>query len=388
MNWVLDAELINPTEIVEPETNNIEITTSVALTEDLGKKYNGASYVTVGEAVLMVAPFANPDGELVGAEILNITNGFDAPQYVDMVYVDEAVAATAVATAVEVVEGGLNITLVADNTIHTWFVELSTTPEYEVYEDEITNLVIDLDNLVLIGGPSANFQVDVFLGLGEYNRNDDTYQLLPESSIAVMGSDATFIDGYAYEVDAFTPSAKAVVHCEWNGMLLEFHLTMTAEPMEATKVVVENAKVEVEKYVIFGDVYDYALKMSGEWINPEDGLTYPVLVEVPVYYPEATEPSEIMSTVTVGGWGDNDPWLGFGEGTLTVTTADNVVTATGIVQNPMAGVAIDITISGNLTTVGLEDATVTVKPVKMIQNGQLIIKKGDAQYNAQGATVK
>ena len=388
MNWVLDAELINPTEIVEPETNNVEITTSVALTEDLGKKYNGASYVTVGEAVLMVAPFANPDGELVGAEILNITNGFDAPVYVDMVYVDEAVAATAAATAVEVVEGGLNITLVADNAIHTWFVELSTTPEYQVYEDEITNLVIDLDNLVLIGGPSSAFQVDVFLGLGEYNRNDDTYQLLPESSIAVMGSDATFIDGYAYEVDAFTPSAKAVVHCEWNGMLLEFHLTMTAAPMEATKVVVENAAIEIEKYVIFGDMYDYSLKMSGEWVNEADGLTYPVLVEVPVYYPEATEPSEIMSTVTVGGMGDNDPWLGFGEGTLTVTTVDNVITATGIVQNPMAGVAIDITISGTITSTGVENATVTVKPVKMIQNGQLIIKKGDVQYNAQGAILK
>ena len=348
MNWVLDAELINPVEIVEPETNNVEIATSVALTEDLGKKYNGASYVTVGEKVLMVAPFANPDGQLVGVEILNITNGFDAPQYVNMVYVDEAVAATAAATAVEVVEGGLNITLVADAAIHTWFVEMSEGPEYQVYEDEITNLVIDLDNLVLIGGPSSAFQVDVYLGLGEYNRNDDTYQLLPESSIAVMGSDATFIDGYAYEVDAFTPSAKAVVHCEWNGMLLEFRLTMTAEPMEATVVVVENATVEIEKYLLWGDMYDYALKMTGEWINPEDGLTYPVLVEVPVYYPEATEPSEIMSTVTVGGWGDNDPWLGFGEGTLTITTVDGVVTATGIVQNPMAGVAIDITISGKL----------------------------------------
>jgi hypothetical protein len=307
-----------------------------------------------------------------------------------MVYVDEAVAATAAATAVEVVEGGLNITLVADNAIHTWFVEMSEGSEWEVYEDEITNLVIDLDNLVLIGGPSSAFQVDVYLGLGEYNRNDDTYQLLPESSVALFGTDATFVEGYAYEVDAFTPSAKAVVRCVWNGMNLELHLTMTAEPMEATKVVVENAKVEVEKYVIFGDVYDYALKMSGEWINPEDGLTYPVLVEVPVYYPEATEPSEIMSTVTVGGWGDNDPWLGFGEGTLTVTTVDNVVTATGIVQNPMAGVAIDITISGSINNpgLGLENTTVTVKPVKMIQNGQLIIKKGDAQYNAQGATVK
>jgi hypothetical protein len=388
MNWVLDAELINPTEIVEPETNNVEITTSVALTEDLGKKYQGVSIVTVGEKVLMVAPFANPDGQLVGAEILNITNGFDAPQYVDMVYVDEAVAVEAAATAVEVVEGGLNITLVADNVIHTWFVEMSEGPEYQVYEDEITNLVIDLDNLVLIGGPSSAFQVDVFLGLGEYNRNDDTYQLLPESSIAVMGSDATFIDGYAYEVDAFTPSAKAVVRCEWNGMLLEFHLTMTAAPMEATKVVVENAAIEIEKYLIFGDMYDYSLKMSGEWVNEADGLTYPVLVEVPVYYPEATEPSEIMSTVTVGSWEDDDPWLGFGEGTLTVTTVNNVITATGIVQNPMAGVAIDITISGSITPTGVENATVTVKPVKMIQNGQLIIEKDGVQYNAQGATLK
>ena len=385
--WIMDGELVNPSEFVLPAVGeNYEA--SATLTEDLGKKYNGASYVTVGEKVLMVAPFANPDGELVGAEILNITNGFNAPQYVDMVYVDEAVAATAAATAVEVVEGGLNITLVADNAIHTWFVEMSEGTEYEVYEEEITNLVIDLDNLVLIGGPSANLQVDVYLPLGEYNMSEDSYQLTSESSIAVLGSDATFIDGYAYEVDAFTPSAKAVVHCEWNGMLLEFRLTMTAEPMEATVVVVENAVVEIEKYQIYGDMYDYALKMSGEWVNEEDGLTYPVLVEVPVYYPEATEPSEIMSTVTVGGMGDNDPWLGFGEGTLTVTTVDNVVTATGIVQNPMAGVAIDITISGTIIPTSLEDATVTVKPVKMIQNGQLIIKKGDVQYNAQGATVK
>jgi hypothetical protein len=73
---------------------------------------------------------------------------------------------------------------------------------------------------------------------------------------------------------------------------------------------------------------------------------------------------------------------------LTVTTVDNVITATGIVQNPAAGIAIDITISGSTLTDDLENVTVTVKPVKMIQNGQLIIKKGDVQYNANGAIVK
>ena len=396
MNWILDANLINPVEIVEPETNNVEIGTCVALSEDLGKKFNGATYVTVGEKVLMVAPYATPDGKLTGVEILDITGGLDAAQYVDQLFIDEAVEAAGAATAVKVVEGDeattLLITLVADATIYSLEATLSNGPVYEVYEDEITNLVIDLDNLVLIGGPSANYQVDVYLGLGEYNRNDDTYQLLPESSVALLGTDATFVEGYAYEVDAFTPSAKAVVRCVWNGMNIELHLTMTAAPMEATVVVVENATVEIEKYLLWGDMYDYALKMTGEWVNPEDGLTYPVLVEVPVYYPEATEPSEIMSTVTVGGWEDDDPWLGFGEGTLTVTTVGDIVTATGIVQNPMAGVAIDITISGKLAGedpgTALENATVVVKSVKMIKNGQLIISNDGIEYNAQGVMVK
>ena len=394
MNWILDANLIDPVEIVEPETNNVEIASCVALNEDLGKKYNGASYITVNGTVYMVAPFATPAGDLVAVEILDITNGLGAAQYVDMLYLDEAVAATAAATAVTIVENTLAIALVVDAQYYMFEYELKgEVSEYEKYEDEITNLVIDLDNLVLIGGPSANFQVDVYLGLGDYNRNDDTYQLIPESSIAVMGQDATFIEGYAYEIDAFTPSAKAVVRCEWNGMKLEFHLTMTAAPLEATVVVVENAVVEVEKYLLWGDMYDYALKMTGEWVNEADGLTYPVLVEVPVYYPEATEPSEIMSTVTVGGWGDNDPWLGFGEGTLTVTTVDGVVTATGIVQNPMAGVAIDITISGKLPQdpgpgTGIEDVEVEVKAVKLIKNGQLIINRDGKMYNAQGAIVK
>jgi hypothetical protein len=264
---------------------------------------------------------------------------------------------------------------------------LAKGDNWEVYEDEITNLVIDLDNLVLIGGPSSAFQVDVFLGLGEYNRNDDTYQLLPESSVALMGTDATFVEGYAYEVDAFTPSAKAVVRCVWNGMNIELNLTMSAAPMEATVVVVENAVVEIEKYLLWGDMYDYSLKMTGVWTN--EGVDYPVLVEVPVYYPEATEPSEIMSTVTVGDMVDEDgPWLGFGEGTLTVTTVDGVVTATGIVQNPMAGVAIDITISGNLQSTGIENTVVSVKSVKTIKDGQLVISVDGVDYNATGALVK
>ena len=268
-------------------------------------------------------------------------------------------------------------------------VEGGEIPEPELYEDVITNMTFDLENMVIIGGPSENFQIDVYLVLGEDDGSGE-FQLTEESSVAVMGSDATFIDGMAYEIDPYAPAALVDLVVEWNGNLYQFHLTMSAAPMEATVVVVENAIVEVEKYLLFGDTYDYSLKMTGEWVNEADGLTYPVLVEVPVYYPEATEPSEIMSTVTVGGWGDNDPWLGFGEGELTITTVGKTVTATGVVENPMAGVAIDITISGELKGdgTGVDNATVTVKAVKTIKNGQLIINRDGKEYNAQGAIVK
>ena len=261
------------------------------------------------------------------------------------------------------------------------------SPEYMELDDQITNLTFDLDNMVMSGGPSENYEIEVDLVLGEDNF-DGSFTLSSASSVVIKGMKTEFVEGYVYDIDRNAPSATAVVKVNWDEMYYEFTLTMSAAPAEATKVVVKNATVEIEKHLLFGDTYDYALKMSGEWVNEEDGLTYPVLVEVPVYYPEATEPSEIMSTVTVGDGGDNDPWLGFGEGTLTVTTVNDVVTATGIVENPMAGIAIDITISGSLPTTGIENTTVTIKPVKKIQNGQLIIEKDGVQYNAQGATLK
>ena len=264
--------------------------------------------------------------------------------------------------------------------------EGKTEVEYEVYEDEITNLVIDYDNMLLIGGPSANFEVDVYLGLGDYDRNTDKFALLPESSVAIRGIDATFVEGWA-SVDGIAQTANAVVRCVWNEMNIELHLAMSAATIEPTVVVVENAAIEVEKVLLFGDMYDYALKMTGTWTDAE-GLNYPVLVEVPVYYPEATEPYEIYSTVTVGGWDDDENWLGFGEGYLTITQEGNTITAAGIVENAWVGIAIDITISGTITPTGLENATVTVKSVKMIKNGQLVIEKDGVQYNAQGAVVK
>jgi hypothetical protein len=167
---------------------------------------------------------------------------------------------------------------------------------------------------------------------------------------------------------------------------------MSAAPIEATVVVVEDATIEVDKHLVhsdpvMGDVYDYALKMTGTWTDAES-REYPVSVEIPVYYPESTEANEVLSTVTVGSWDEGANWLGFGEGFLTVTTVEGVVTAKGLIENPMAGIAIDITISGKLETTALENIEVGTAATKVIKNGQLFIIRGEVEYNAQGQMVK
>ena len=390
MNWILDAELINPVEIVEPETNNVEISSCVALSADLGKKYNGTSIVTVGEQVLMVAPYATAEGLLAGVKVLDITAGLAAAVEVNVLDLAAPVEATAAATAVQVVDNGLNINLVADATIYP-LTTVAEGPEYMVIEDNVTNLIIDLESMAIIGGPSTMWQVEVFLGIGEEDGNGK-FALTEESSVAIMGFDARFIDGYAYDIDVNAPAAKVVLHVEDSGFFYEIRLDMTsAAPADPIAVVVENATVTIDTIPLFGDAVDYALKMTADWTYAEDGVTYPVLVEVPVYYPEATEPSEMTCTVTIGGMGDTDPWLGFGEGTLTITTVDGVVTAKGLVSNPYTGVAFDVTVSGKLpqgSGTGIDNVQVEVKALKTIKNGQLIIVRDGKEFNAQGAVVK
>ena len=162
---------------------------------------------------------------------------------------------------------------------------------------------------------------------------------------------------------------------------------MSAAKPEAIDIVIEDAHVEIGQIEVFEGMYEYSLTMTADWTDAE-GVTYPVLVEVPVYYPEATEPSEIMTTVTIGGDGDEDPWLGFGEGELTVSTVDGVVTVQGLIENPYTDFAANVTISGKVPTTALENIEVGAKPIKVIKNGQLFIIRGDVEYNAQGQMVK
>ena len=260
-------------------------------------------------------------------------------------------------------------------------------PEYTEKEDEITNMVFDFDNMVMYGGPSTNYEVEVFLGLAEDNL-DGTFTLSSESSVAIKGIDAEFIEGYAYDIDLSAPSAKAVVKVNWDGMYYAFTLTMTAAPLEAIEIVITDATVEVEEWKDFPEAptTNYALTMTADWTNPADSVVYPVKVELPIYDPNATEPVDALSMVKVG---DGETLLGVVDGEyLKVTTVEGVVTATGLVANPATNFAVNITISGKLPETAVDNIQVGVKAIKVIKNGQLIIINNDVEYSAQGQVIK
>ena len=140
-NWIVDGELINPIEFVQPAAIKDVIATLNPLSEDLGKKYNGNSIVTVGTQQILVAPYV-ADGKLAGVKALDITAGLTAAAEVGVANLETAVEATAAATAVAVNEAAreLTVTLVADATVYTFVIKLK---DKEKHEATITDFVCD-----------------------------------------------------------------------------------------------------------------------------------------------------------------------------------------------------------------------------------------------------
>ena len=122
-NWILDGELVEPFEIVDPLTFNTEVTANPTLSVNLGKKYNGASCLAnYNEHHLFLAPYANEEGYLAGVKVVDIVDGFAAATELTanthLATAENATAATA--TAVVDAEGKLTIHLFSDAKVYTF----------------------------------------------------------------------------------------------------------------------------------------------------------------------------------------------------------------------------------------------------------------------------
>lgn len=221
-------------------------------------------------------------------------------------------------------------------------------PEYEVMELTMTNLSVGSygDGITGLSASDMDNGIEVMLFL------DAEGNLMEESSIMVGWNDyavtGTVTKAYNEELatDVYTAELYTTVG-ETNYKLI---ITMYYVPVEATVVVVENATID-DQTETSGFLY-----MNGEWTDAE-GIVYPVSAEVPGFDATVSEAVYSNVTVTVGGWGDNDPWLGFVQGDATVTVADNVVTLVGTAMSSWDGLVLDVTITGNLPVV--EPTTIT-----------------------------
>lgn len=222
----------------------------------------------------------------------------------------------------------------------------------DVLEIEIANLAteeVEADGVTYLqlSGSDDVLGMNWLLFLSNYTGENKEYALdLENYYIGTDGIELTLLSGTLTKStdvekgDVFTGRIVASYDTE----IYAFDLTMYSTSPILIKI--ENANVAIDEYNI--------LKMTGNWLNEADGITYPVLVEVLEYNMGATEPYNVPVTITVGGLGDEDPWWGFAEGEATITVVDSVVTLTGVLHSWL-GLTFDVTISGSLKGENVEE---------------------------------
>lgn len=161
-NWILDGELVEPFEIVDPLTYNTEVTANPTLSVNLGEKYNGASCLAnYNEHHLMVAPYANGEGYLAGVKVVDIVDGFAAATEVttntDLATAENATAAAA--TAVVDAEGKLTIHLFSDAKVYTFTQKEqgpATAVDNTTVAPQVQKIVRDGQVLIIRDGKTFN----------------------------------------------------------------------------------------------------------------------------------------------------------------------------------------------------------------------------------------
>ena len=385
-NWILDAELVDPFEIVDPLTYNTEVTANPALAIDLGKKYNGTSIVTVGEQHLMVAPYATAEGLLAGVKVVDITAGLAAATEVATANLAAAVEATAAATAVAVAENVLTITLVADATIHTLEVVLEKEPEIEWIEMplEIANLTteemeVEGAKYLLLQGRDDMNGAEVMLFLNNYTGEEKAYEVNVENSFMTFGgTELTIMDGSITKSvdpelgDVFAGIVHASAVEEGVTLYVALDLKMYAQP--AIEIAIEDVEITVneESATAF---------FKATWESS------PLQVEVSGFEEvESKEYSECWLSI-----GDNVNWVDAAAGPAAITIKDGVASLVGTFTSYATGKTYEVTLSGKLPQdpgSGLDNVQVDAKAVKVIKNGMLIINRDGKEYNVQGAILK
>ena len=160
--WTLEGELTDATSFAVPATVGDEYKGTALNGVDLGKKYNGVSYLAnYNEHHLMVAPYANGEGYLAGVKVVDIVDGFAAATELttntDLATAENATAAAA--TAVVDAEGKLTIHLFSDAKVYTFTQKEqgpTTALENTTVAPQVQKIVRDGQVLIIRDGKTFN----------------------------------------------------------------------------------------------------------------------------------------------------------------------------------------------------------------------------------------
>lgn len=347
-NWIMDAELMEPSEFTNPQTNGVDPKVNSTLADGtLGKKYNGATYFSINNLCFMVAPYADASGKVAGVKLIEIHNGLATAKVMQALDLATPVTGTAAATAVKVDGYDLAITLVVDAAIYTF----DTTIKLEVVVNENADNTTALAPYV---GESVTVTVERNFASNRY------YTLTLPFDMSATQVTEFFGDATVYEFyDVIEASSE---------MLLQFSRTTA---IEAGK-----------PYVLLTAKGDFDA-MNGFTIEN-------VTIDTEL------EPVEIdglrMVPVLDGGGRLEKPdeyyiW-------------ENALYYAGTYPQDMPGLRAYFTSSAPLSMrarVVFEENTATSFPViggetnngvrKIMKDGQIIIIRGEEQYNIQGQRI-
>lgn len=261
-------------------------------------------------------------------------------------------------------EGAIyNITLTGDNPV--------VEPEYKEWEGSV--LFTEEEGTLSISYAASDWSWSLKLYIENYTGHS-TYEV---ANVYYGDETVEYYDMYGTVTVEYADWAGTdVLYADLtsgDGTLKVWATLYNEEPVAAEyDVVITNATVTE-------NTSGYYIDMTGEW----DGHT--IKVEV---CDELTADNILANFFIDGGIinGGNQA-----EGTVEATVSGGIVTITGTFECMGTGDVYHVTISGtlpdNLTT-AVDNLNATVAPVKMINNGQLVIIKNGVQYNAQGAVVK
>lgn len=211
---------------------------------------------------------------------------------------------------------------------------------------DVTVEEMDMGDAVYLklNGTDYESGIDIELYLNDYTGADKTYELNEASSIAGGAAQAT--GSLTKSGDTYT----GVAYASAMGALYVLELNLTKFVPEYENIVVTGLTGAAEaRSMGWGNEYYLALSLEGTW---SDGVvTYPVSIQLADYDPAVTSGTTYVS-LTIGGWEDDQEWLGsIDGGEMNFSISGKTITLTGKLDNAHnwpAPIYWDLTITGTI----------------------------------------